>query len=252
MTSRDRKLALSLLLASALVAIACGTGNKEQPTAQGTDSPSGNGGVGQVTTQPSPSVTVSSSPTVPEDSTPAPSPKVSFTIKIIPTLILSEWPTPPDCLSYNPNTVAIKHSGTGSSELWQLVDGSSALLAFRTALGGSQALALAKAYRQLCFIGRGTEAVTDVATYWLDQVAPPDVPSADCLSHDPSQLSVVASGSGWLVRTSNESIKYFSQKANANKYVLVLKHYNWHCYIGRDYSGADRAQYITEWAISAG
>jgi hypothetical protein len=256
MMLRDRRVALSLLLAAALVAVACGAGNNQQPPAAQpptTDAPGGTGGVGEVSTEPTPEVTITASPMLPEDSTPAPTPKVSLTIKIIPTLILSEWPTPADCQSYNPNTVTLKTSGSGASKLWQVVDGSHILLAFKTSLGGSQGLALAKAYRQLCFIGRSTEATTDVVTYWMDPVAPPDVPNADCVPHDPSKLSVVADGSGWMVlHNNNEAIKKFSQKANANKYVLVLKHYNWHCYIGRDYMGADRLQYITEWAISAG
>jgi hypothetical protein len=127
--------------------------------------------------------------------------------------------------------------------------GSDALLAFKTSLDANQGLALAKEYSQQCFVGRNDQmAAGDVMTYWLSPVSgAAAVPSPDCIPYDASQLSVVSSGSRWLVQTSSDAIESFVSQADANNAKLVMSHYNQHCYVGRDYSGADRAEYITEW-----
>ena len=131
--------------------------------------------------------------------------------------------------------------------------GSDALLAFGTSLGANQGLALAKEYSQQCFVGRGDRAAPgDVMTYWLSPVSgAAAISSPDCLPDDPSQLSVVSSGSRWLVQAGSEAIESFVSQVDADNAKLVMSHYNQHCYIGRDYSGTDRAEYITEWLANS-
>jgi hypothetical protein len=133
--------------------------------------------------------------------------------------------------------------------LWQIMAGSEALLAFKTSLDANQGQTLAKEYSQECFVGRNDQLNPgDVMTYWLSPVSgAAAISSPDCLPDDPSQLSVVSSGSRWLVQAGSEAIESFVSKVDADNAKLVMSHYNQHCYVGRDYSGSDRAGYITEW-----
>jgi hypothetical protein len=145
---------------------------------------------------------------------------------------------------------------TASSTLWQVMSGGSALLAFKQSSDATAGLALVKAYKKICFIGRDntrTDRMRYIMTYWMDPVQnSPAITNPDCLPHTPSQLVATDAGSlGWRVEAGGESIALFDTKADAENAILVMKHYNRHCYIGRSYSGADRLNYITDWFASA-
>jgi hypothetical protein len=238
-----------LLAALALFGTACATG-KQQPDAGTTQPGGGAGQFGSVpVTTTTPVATATTAPT-----TAAPTASAGGgpgTIILRPPIIILnpafQWPSPQDCITYDPSTVTSSYNS--SQALWQILAGSDALLAFKTSLDANQGLALAKEYSQQCFVGRNDRAAPgDVMTYWLSPVSgAPTIPSPDCIAYDPSQLSVAASGSRWLLKTSSESIESFVSQADANNAKLVMSHYNQHCYIGRDYSGVDRAGYITEW-----
>jgi PKD repeat protein len=159
------------------------------------------------------------------------------------------WPSPPDCISHNPANVIIKYT---APDLWQVVDGGHALLAYRRQVDAEDGLALAKSYRLHCFIGRDNtrpDRYSYIMDYWRDAVVPtPNIPNPDCLPHEPNSLYVENLGAtGWRVRSSYELIEILDTKQDADDAILVMKHYNRHCYIGRGYTGADRLQYITEW-----
>jgi hypothetical protein len=51
-----------------------------------------------------------------------------------------------------------------------------------------------------------------------------------------------------LSRTASEAVKLLDTKADADNAVLVMKHYNRHCYIGRGNGKATTFDdYITNW-----
>jgi hypothetical protein len=192
-------------------------------------------------------------PTPPADEVPAtPAPVLSpgIILTIDPGLLLP-WPSSPDCISYDPGIASIKY--TAATPLWQVVSGNSALLAFKQSGDANAGLALVKAYKKICFIGRNnarTDRMRYIMTYWTDPVssAAPAITDPDCLPHVASELVVKDVGSlGWRVEAGGEALALFDTKADADNAVLVMKHYNRHCYIGRSYSGADRLNYITDW-----
>jgi hypothetical protein len=134
-----------------------------------------------------------------------------------------------------------------------VVSGSSALLAFKQSGDATAGLALVKAYKNICFIGRNNtrpDRARYILTYWMDPVssAAPAITNPDCLPHVASQLVVQDAGSlGFRVQAGSESLALFDTKTDADNAVLVMKHYNRHCYIGRSYGGTDRLNYITDW-----
>jgi hypothetical protein len=270
--SQTSRTVLGLLIALVLAAPVAGCARKSDPQAgdnpaagQLGEAPGAGDGAGGPGTEPdpatdpsdpSPDPTPEVSPEVPPEEEPPgpdPGPIGPIVVTFDPGLLLP-WPSPADCTSHNPATLSIKY--TASGPLWQVVDGNHALLAYKREVDAKAGLALAKAYKKHCFIGRNNtraDRFLYIMDYWLDPVAPsPAITNPDCLSHNPGNLSVVDLGAtGWGVRDGAKSIAVFDTKADADKGVLVLKHYNRHCYVGRGYTGADRIKYITNWYASA-
>jgi hypothetical protein len=252
------------LTAVLLVAVVAVTGCAgQQPPAdnsQSTEStgPQGEGQFGEVT--PSPDAAPTTEPPSDEEQ-PEPTPTSTGGGLLFPTLVLTlppglllPWPSPADCLTHNPNNVTILYTSTGpNAPLWQVVDGSQALLAYKREVDAQSGLALAKSYRKHCFVGRGTSSVERVMDYWLEPVSgAAPVPNPDCLQHDPADIYAEAVGDGsWRVRSADSLMMVFNIKEDADEAVLVLKHYNRRCYIGRGYLGSDRLKYISNWFANA-
>jgi hypothetical protein len=226
---------LALALGTGLAGCAQPGGQQQNAADSGNnnDNGSGNGQLGDAGLPPSPT------PTATPTATPTPTPVATggpIVVTVIPPILLA-WPSPADCVGHNPATVTV----TGSGSLWQVVDGSHALMAFSTNANAQAGLALAKAYKTHCFIGRGTAHIMD---YWLDPVGPaPAITNPDCLPHTASALYVENLGgtNGWRLDNGSEWVQIFTTQADANNGLLVFKHYNRHCYIGRGTS------YITTW-----
>jgi hypothetical protein len=247
------RIAVGTLLTLTIAVVAAGCGSKS-----GADNnASGDTGTGQIGEAPGggqgPAPTPIATPPV-EEEPPAPEPTVgpvgpSIILTLNPGLIVP-WPSSPDCVSYDPTTASIKY--TASLTLWQIVTSNSTPLAFKRQVDAEAGLALVKAYKKHCFIGRGNtrpDRARYIMDYWLEPVQnSPAITSPDCLPHTPSQLLATDAGSlGWRVEGGSESIALFDTKADADNAILVMKHYNRHCYIGRGYTGADRLNYISNW-----
>jgi hypothetical protein len=227
---------------------------------QGPDSQDGQGdGGGGADPAPEPTPDAPADPPAdpPAEEDPEPDPPgggfpfVTFTFN--PDLFLL-WPSPADCVSHNPANLITKYNAT--SAVWQVVDGSHSLLAYKRLVDAQAGLALAKAFKKHCFIGRANtrpDRYRYIMDYWLEPVQPsPSIASPDCVAHNPANLTVANLGAlGWRVEAGNQAIALFDTKADAEKAVLVMKHYNRNCYVGRGYDGADRLKYITNWFASA-
>jgi len=160
------------------------------------------------------------------------------------------WPSNPDCIAHDPVNLNITYDA--SLDMWKVVEGGHSLLAFTRQVDAQAGLALARAYRKHCFIGRGnTRAEHDryVMDYWLDPVQAPVIPNPDCIAHDGSALYIdtyrASDGPVWRVRTAAELIAGFATEADARDAILVMKHFNRHCYITRGSSSV-------EWFASVG
>ncbi|NUR73565.1 MAG: hypothetical protein HOU81_22320 [Hamadaea sp.] len=162
----------------------------------------------------------------------------------------SPWPSNPDCLAHDPNNVTVTFNG--SFNVWQVISGNQAMMAFKRQEDAVAGQALAQAYRLQCFVGRDNtrpDRYRYIYTYWKEPVRPaPAIANPDCLSHDPTSLTVANAGDiGWRVQSGSEYIEVMSTEADANNVLLVMRHHTAHCYVGRGYTGADRLQYIVEW-----
>jgi hypothetical protein len=259
MTIRSRTLA-TVLIAFALAAPLAGC-NSNSGSAGGTgslgDAP-GNPGNNNAPDDPKPPATTTPPVAPPaedtsEDETPDPGVTVTLNPVItVPPPLLLPWPSPADCVTHNPATVAKQYA----AGLWLVVDGSHSLMAFKQSSDADQGLALAKAFKKHCFIGRGNgkpEPYRYIMDYWLEPVngAAP-VPNPDCVSHNPNNLTVHDLGdTGWRVQDGSHYIIILATKADAEDAVKVMKHYNRTCFVGRSYSGADRLEYIVNWWANA-
>lgn len=244
------------IIAALVFTLALGTGIAGCAAKSGTDGAAGSSGAGQLgegaitpddAGAPTP-VPVATTPAPTPSPTTAPIPGVILTID--PGLLLP-WPSPADCVGHNPSNVSILY--TASGPLWQIVDGSHALMAFKRSADATAGLALAKAYKTHCFIGRGntrTNRAQYIMDYWRDPVqTAPAITSPDCLPHTPSALTIENLGSlGWRIDNGSEAVELFDTQADANDALLVMKHYNRHCYIGRGNGSTDpNNDYIVTW-----
>jgi hypothetical protein len=254
MTPPSRKALLGLLAALVLTAVMAGCASNDNPGTS-TTTETGTGQLGEAAAGQNDATAPTPIPTPPVDEvpvTPAPTATTGGPVVILtlnPTLLLP-WPSSPDCISYDPTVASIKY--TAAQTLWQVMSGSNALLAFKQSTDAQQGLALVKAYKKICFIGRNNprpDRSRYIMTYWMDPVqSSPAITNPDCLPHQASQLVATNAGSlGWRVEAGSESLALFDTKADADNAILVMKHYNRHCYIGRSYTGADRLNYITDW-----
>jgi len=216
-----RFLAPWALLATAAVLAACGTtqNNATPPTA--TLDPSGTGGVG------TPAATSEAPVSNPPTSSGSGGGGGG-----------GSWPSPEDCISYDPNSVTVVYGGgvwsvkAGSVELVRVYGGPDAQQQ------GKDALAVAKRYKKVCFIGRGNhrdEKELYVFEYWREpsgiNTTLPD-PEDACSSYNKNNLTVDESGdNAYRVKDHDHVLQEFDTKQDANNGKLVLSKYSRICYV---------------------
>ncbi len=249
------RIILGLLVPLALAAAAAGCAKNSPSSTPNAAPPSGDsadGQFGQANATPTPTPT--------DVLTTAPDPEPSPTktgggviLTINPTLILLLWPSPADCISYDPTIAAIsvQFAIAPATPTYHVKSGSTTVLSFKRMVDAQEGLKVVQAYKQHCWVGRGNSMPNPdsyTMDYWLSPVSSPTIASPDCFAHNASELSVKDNGDGtWTVRSNSELITSFDTKAQAQDAILVMKHYNRHCYLGRGYTGADRQKYIYNW-----
>jgi hypothetical protein len=73
----------------------------------------------------------------------------------------------------------------------------------------------------------------------------PVLPAAeDCVSYNPANLTVTASGDAWLLRDGDHAMKLFDTAAEAEDARRVARNWSRLCFIGRGGSGPDRYRHI--------
>lgn len=83
--------------------------------------------------------------------------------------------------------------------------------------------------------------------------APAEPAAEDCISYDPANLTVVASGATWTLRDGGHAIKVLATKSDADAARTVARLWTRLCFIGRGNDRTDRYRYIvTYWKSPSG
>jgi hypothetical protein len=166
------------------------------------------------------------------------SPKPATTTRT--TQASSDWPSPADCVSYNPNN--LKVDGSGASGTFIVSDGSTVVerLHGQDNQVGQQALALAQRYRTHCYIGRNNNRAEKgdyIFDYWRDPSGQsPAIPGLEdaCSPYNNKNLTVedMGGGDGWRVKDHDHVLHLFDNGTDAQNGDKVLLKYSQMCSIG--------------------
>jgi hypothetical protein len=160
----------------------------------------------------------------------------------------SGFPSPADCISYNPSNLTVSFDSTKS--LYTVSDGSNVVAVAYGNVGGEvglQALALAQRYTKHCFLGRSNtrdDHATYVFDYWPSPSGKtPTIPDQDnsCNQYNNKNLTVEDMGDndGWRVKDHDDVLHEFDNQTDANNGKLVLLKYSQACQIGDSGGGSN-------------
>jgi hypothetical protein len=205
--------------------------------ASGCSSKSAQAGSGGLNNAPTFATTAAPSTTAPTNTTGA-TPTAKATTKK-PTST-SDWPSPSDCVSYNPANLSL--DGSGSTGTFLVTDGSTVVMRLhgQDDQVGQQALALAQRYRKHCYIGRNNhrDATGDfIFDYWRDPTGTSTtIPGEDdaCSPYNNHNLTVedMGEGQGWRVKDHDHVLHVFDNGSDARNGNTVLLKYTQICSIG--------------------
>ena len=149
------------------------------------------------------------------------------------------WPSPEDCISYNPANVTVQFQ----LGFYTVSDGGQVVVRVPGQTGdtvGDKALALAQRFRKHCFLGRDNtreDKNSYIFDYWRNPSGmTPTIPEQedDCSSYDRSNLTVedMGNGYGWRVKDHDHVLHLFDSERDARNGKLVLMKYHQICSIG--------------------
>ena len=165
----------------------------------------------------------------------------------------ASWPTPEDCVAYNPDKVAV----TYANGVYTVKDGTKVVLTVPGQSGdntGDKALALTQRFKKHCYLGRNNnreERNSYIFDYWRDSSGyKPTIADQeeDCSSYNRNNLTVEDMGNndGWRVKDHDHVLHLFDNGKDANNGKLVLAKYSKICYIGTgddNNTGQDQVTY---------
>lgn len=220
--------------AAGLLALAASAGCDAKPTAAG--APPANPAVvegslpaspdsGEVGAPPAPPAPPPPNPGAP----PAPAPPAP------------SWPTPEDCVSYNPEDLSVEYE----AGIYAVRSGSQVVLRLSGGPGemvGEQGLALAQRYRKHCYLGRDNtreDKNAYVFDYWRSPsgMTPPIADEEEqCSGYDRKNLTVedMGGGYGWRVKDHDHVLHVFDNESDARNGRLVLSKYGQICFLGNN------------------
>jgi hypothetical protein len=163
----------------------------------------------------------------------------------------SDWPSPEDCISYNPSTLTTHYE----AGIWVVSSGSVAVIRVHGGPSdntGQKALALAQHYKRHCFIGRNNPRPDPgpySMDYWRDSSGQnPTIPDQedDCSPYNRNNLTVedMGGGDGWRVKDHDHVLHLFDNQKDAQNGKLVISKYSKVCSFG---DGDNDQDVITYW-----
>jgi hypothetical protein len=159
--------------------------------------------------------------------------------------------TSEDCISYNPNNVAMHYE----AGIFTIDDGTKQVMRLHgdpSGNTGQKGLALAQRYSKHCFLGRGNtreEKYSFVFDYWLNPsgktpaIADQD---NDCSDYNRNNLTVEDMGdnNGWRVKDHDHVLQLFDNGNDARSGKTILVKYSKICFIGDSDDDQDVVSYL--------
>jgi hypothetical protein len=163
---------------------------------------------------------------------------------------LAPMPSPgdEDCISYDPNTLAIQDMG---AQGWRLISSTSILSLFDNETDANLGLQMARAHNQQCFIGRDNSRPNRddyIFEYFKgDSGLGVAIPDDDCIGYTPANLAIQEGTQGWQLVEGPRLMFTFDTQADAQDGLSVMSGFDQYCFIGRDNPRPDRKAYITSY-----
>jgi hypothetical protein len=114
-----------------------------------------------------------------------------------------------------------------------------------------RAMAVARAHTHHCFIGRGNhrpDRVRYITHYWRGNPGATAQPGDDCVSYNPATVGVFDRGAmGWRLEDGSHAMVLFDNQADANRGLMVARAFSNLCFIGRNNTRPNRADYIVQY-----
>jgi len=152
----------------------------------------------------------------------------------------SDWPSPADCVSYNPNNLTLE--GTAAGGTFQVLDGQTVVIRVhgQTDDVGQNALALAQRYTRHCYIGRNNNRDPRgdyIFDYWRNPTGKGTLitdEDQNCSPYNNKNLTVedMGGGDGWRVKDHDNPLQLFDNGTDARNGDIVFKKYTQACHIG--------------------
>jgi hypothetical protein len=158
----------------------------------------------------------------------------------------SQWPSPENCINYEPSTAQIAPNNYGGYSVW--AGGQELVRLYDNGDDNAQAkvLALVNRYRTVCFVGRGNDRLEFVFEYWKNPSgnnSPIPGSEDDCSTYDRTRLQVDDTGDGWRVKNDDNVLQLFATQHEAENGRIVLAKYDRICRIHTEsFDEEDRAQ----------
>lgn len=167
----------------------------------------------------------------------------------------SDWPTPEDCIAYNPNNLTKRYE----AGIWTVNDGNTQVMRLHGGPSdnvGDKGLALAKRYKSHCFIGRNNhreEKYSFIFDYWRNSsginTTIPDQ-EGDCSGYNRGNISVDAmDDDAYRVKDHDHVLHGFDTKTDANNGKLVLAKYDRICFIGDSDDSGNQGQELVNYML---
>jgi hypothetical protein len=153
-----------------------------------------------------------------------------------------------ECTPYDPQGLTLLDGGERG---WFVADGRSRIVLLDTEEDARKALLVARSAKAYCAIGRGNrrgDPKTYIMEYWQGVDPSLRFRGEDCLAYDRSRVEVRQEGSrGWLLTDGRSSIQWLDNQSDADRALVIAKHYSQTCFIGRDNRRPNRQDYIVKY-----
>jgi len=153
-----------------------------------------------------------------------------------------------DCLGYEPSLLALKKENPAG---WVVSQQGRALLRLDQKGDGEKALAVARRYKQHCYIGRRNgrpDSTNYYIEYWKGRTdVRTEVKKEECRPYNPSDLRVIEVGADWELRSGGIAIVRAASKLDADKAREVAAQHVAFCQIGTKNRRPNHRLYVVQY-----